>query len=99
MITLTQCTKTYGDCTAGYTVTMKKQYYVREFIEEVLTRGEWGTIGIFNESQEWFQKGEPYCEYKRNTVLNEMPFEYMDKIVLKATAHGGWSNMDFKLHI
>ena len=99
MIKLTQNSKTFGDATAMYSVEMTKPYTVGEFIEEVLTRDEWGSIGIFDEDQAWFQSGNPSCEYKRDELLSELPKDVQNEVVLKAEAHGGWSNMDYKLHL
>jgi len=99
MIKLKQTSETFGDCTALYSVEMTKPYTVKEFIQEVLTKKEWGYIGIFDEDQAWFQSGNPRCEYKGSKLITEMPEEVLNEIVLEAKAHGGWSNMDYKLSI
>lgn len=99
MINLTQVTPSRGDCTAGYAVSMTKEYSVREFIAEVLTLNEWGDIGIYKENQAWFESGDPYCTYKRDKLITTMSDEVLDKKVIKATASGGWSNMNYILHI
>ncbi len=97
MIKLTQCTPTGGDCTAGYSVTLDKDYTVEEFINEVLTKNEWGYIGIWSDEQAWFDRGDPYCEYKRDKLITQMPNDIMGKKIVKAKASGGWSNMDYLL--
>ena len=93
MIKLTQNTKTFGDCTAGYEVALDKRYSVKEFIDEVLTKKEWGKIRVIDDNE------NPFCEYKENTIVVQMPTDYLDEIVIKATAHGGWSNMDYNLFL
>lgn len=85
MIKLTQCTKTFGDCTAGYEVTLDRQYTVKDFIDEVLTKKEWGKIRIMDKFE------NPFCEYKENIIVVEMSTDYLNKIIIKASAHGGWA--------
>jgi hypothetical protein len=99
MIKLTQCTQTFGDCSAGYEVFMDKQYTVRGFINEVLKREEWGEIRVVYKNQTRFERGNPFCEYKNDSIVAEMPVDCLDKIVIKAAAHGGWSNMDYALSV
>lgn len=93
MIELIRNTETFGDCTAGYEVTLGKQYTVREFIAEVLTRKEWGKIKIVGNFE------NPFCEYKGTAVIVEMPNEFLDKTIIGATAHGGWGSMDYRLRV
>ena len=97
MIKLRQNTPTAGDCTAGYEVTMDKTYYVKEFIDEVLSnKGEWGYIGIKKEGVPTFF-GDPNCEYKWGRLLSNLPEEYLDKEISIVSASGGWSRMDYLL--
>lgn len=37
MFTITQCTPTGGDCTAGYRVCLDKEYTLQEFVDTILT--------------------------------------------------------------
>lgn len=37
MFTLTQCSPTFGDCTARYRVDLDKEYTLEEFIDAILT--------------------------------------------------------------
>lgn len=99
MIKLKQATATRGDCTAGYSVELSKEYTIKEFIDEVLKSNEWGAIGIYDENQSWFEKGNPYCEYKRGELISKLPDEFLDKPIKKVDADGGWSLMDYKIHI
>ncbi len=69
MIKLEQCTKTFGDCTAGYKVTLTKEYTVGEFVNEVVSNEkEWGYVGIKKEGDPWFSRGNPNCEYRWGAV-------------------------------
>lgn len=99
MIKLKQNTKTFGDATAGYAVELTKEYNVQDFINEVLTRGEWGSIGIYNDGQAWFDKGSPNCEYSRGELISEMPKEILNRKIKSVTAGGGWSNMDYLIKL
>lgn len=99
MIKLTQNTPTGGDCTARYTVTLDKEYTVKEFIDEVLTRNEWGCVGIYNEGQAWFDSGTPNCEYSRGKLITEMPLEVLERKIESVTASGGWSRMDYVIKL
>lgn len=94
MFTFYQTGPTRGDCTSPYEVTMDKEYTVDEFIQEILTRKEWGYIGIYS-SNDFF--GDPKCEYRDDKLLYSLPNEYLNKRVIKVKADGGWSRMDYLL--
>lgn len=87
-----------GDETCGYSITLDKEYTVREFIETVLTElsGEWGYFGI-NADGSIF--GNPCCEYKWGKLLSSLPEEYLDKKITKVTGDGGWSRMDYQFWV
>lgn len=89
----------YGDATSRYELVFRKEYTVKEFVEWCLTQDEWGSIGIHDPEQAWFQRGNPYCEYNRGTLKSNMPRKFINKKIEKATASGGWSNMDYILHL
>jgi len=95
MIKLTQNTPTGGDCTAGYAVTLDKEYTVCELVNEILTRKEWGYIRICNEGQVRFECGSPNCEYRQDKLLTEMSSEVLNMKVKSVMASGGWSRMDY----
>lgn len=98
MIKLNQNTPTAGDCTAGYAVSLDKPYTVREFVDEILDNArEWGHIGIYSEEQAWFEKGDPYIEYRHGVLTAPFSDEILEKTIIKATASGGWSLMDYSL--
>jgi len=98
MIILEQISETFGDCTALYSVEMTKPYTVKEFIKQVLRKKEWGYVGIENKYGESIF-GDPRCEYKGSKLITEMPKEVLDKPVLRASASGGWTRMDYTLEI
>lgn len=97
MIKLIQCSETHGDCTAEYSVILDKSYTVEEFINEVLTKNEWGYIGIYNEGQAWFDFGDPNCEYKYDKLVTQMPEDILKEEISEVKASGGWSRMDYLL--
>lgn len=86
-----------GDCTAPYEVSLDKEYTVRTFINEVLTReNEWGYIGIENGYAIF---GDPFCEYRHGKLASKMNEEILDKPVLSVSASGGYTRMDYLLKI
>ena len=85
-----------GDCTAPYNIELDKAYTVNEFVHEVLTKKEWGYIGIYCKG-EFF--GKPKCEYNHGRLLYTLPNNVLNKKVVKAQADGGWSRMDYVLWI
>lgn len=104
MIKLTQNTPTFGDCTAGYAVTLDHTYTVRELIQEIISnkKEEWGRIGIAPKKPQrdcYSIFGEPNCEYRYGKLLSNLPDELLDKKIHQVKAHGGWSNMDYLLYL
>ena len=89
--------------TAPYKVILHEKCTVREFVEYVLdTKDEWGYIGIYNPEKGPFF-GYPNIEYshgklKAGSIIEDFG-EFLDKPVVKATAEGGWSRMDYILYI
>jgi hypothetical protein len=89
--------------TAPYDVILLEKCTVREFVEYVLdTKSDWGYIGIYNPERNPFF-GDPHIEYsngKLKSKTSELNFgEFLDKPVIKATAGGGWSRMDYILYV
>ena len=82
-----------GDCTVPYDVVFPDGCTVREFIEAVLTRDEWGYISINN-----YVNG-PRCEYKYDKLLTPLSHAILDMPIKSATASGGWTRMDYVLDI
>lgn len=85
---------TAGDCTTPYDIVFHKECSVREFIDEVLKKGEWGSVIIGS-----YYDG-PRIEYKHDKIVSgAFCLDIMDARITKATAHGGWTNMDYMLDI
>ena len=96
MFTLTQSTPTAGDCTAGYIVTLDKEYTLREFIEAVLAnKRRWGYISIAKRDCAWYDY--PAFSYRCGEIAGgrDLPEEVYRYKVKSATAGGGWSRMDY----
>lgn len=89
----------YGsDCTCDFAVKFSKKYTVREFLNLVLERNEWGNICFSVGKIKYFS--EIQCIYKgKEITYSNIPEEYMNRYVLDAKAHGGWSNMDYAVEI
>ena len=96
MFKLHSAGKVRGDCTAPYNVELDRAYTVNEFVNTVLTRKEWGYIGIHCDGTFF---GEPKCEYKYDKLMYTLPDNVMNRRVVKAEADGGWSRMDYLLWI
>lgn len=90
MIKLVECTPVIGDCTCGYNVILDKEYTVHEFIETMLKErnNEWGFISNHLDSQQ--------CEYRYGKILeNTFTQEILHKKIIKVSASGGWTRMDY----
>lgn len=97
MFKLIQVTPVAGDCTCGYILDFDQEYTVKEFIETVLNEigTEWGRIEIFDEYR-IYDKHE--CEYCHGKLKSKpLPEENLIKKIKRATAHGGWGNMDYHI--
>lgn len=83
---------TAGDCTTPYNVVFYRECTVREFIDEVLTRNEWGTITI----GDWLNG--PSISYRNDKITSgAFSNDILDHTIKSATSHGGWSAMDYIL--
>ena len=78
------------DETAPYDVIFDREYTVREFIEYILTRNEWGNIRFIG--------GSSYG-YRQNQLLYPIPDRYMETRIASVKAAGGWSNMDYLIEM
>ncbi len=92
-LTLIEYTNLYGgNCTMGYHVEIDKPCTVEELIKEILKRNEWGNIII--------QKEIPLnIKYDNDKLISEIPPQYLKQNIHLATAYGGWSNMDYIIHL
>lgn len=94
---LRQAGATSSDCTAPYDVIFHKQCTVREFVDYVLTSDEWGYIGVYKRGSIF---GDPCCEYSYGKLkTNPLPEGVLSKIIVCAEASGGWTRMDYQLHL
>lgn len=87
-----------SDSTAPYSVEMSDECTVQEFVECVLKQfpGEWGYIGIRDGSI----FGNPNIEYAKGEIITENRLRKTEgETVIRASAHGGWSRMDYLLTI
>lgn len=92
MFELTIAGPARSDCTAPYNVLLEDTYNVGDFINDILHQREWGYIGIYDGKSVF---GHPYCEYKGDKLLSNMPEEYLNRKIKYAKASGGWSRMDY----
>lgn len=83
-----------GDCTAPYDVVFRKECTVREFIDEVLKQNEWGSIIIGS----YFDG--PRIEYEHDKIVSGVFCQdILNAKITNATAHGGWTWMEYMLDI
>ena len=99
MFRLIRSTPEAGDCTCGYKVLLDKEYTVQEFVDMILfeKKKEWGYVRIYNPS-DFF--GSTRIEYKYGEIKSEkFGNDILNKKVLNVSASGGYSRMDYVLHI
>lgn len=99
MIELKPSSSFGGDSTAAYTVSFDKEYTVQEFINEVLKFNEWGYIVASEYDRKNDFKRISQCEYKLDQLIVAMRLDVLNKKIIKATASGGYSRMDYLLHV
>lgn len=92
-----ECGYFCGACDYSYSIKFNRECTVGEFIDYVLTIvNEWGYVGIDSHNDIF---GDPHCEYRYGKLLYEMPSDVLDKKVVSANATGGWTRMDYILHL
>jgi hypothetical protein len=89
--------KVRGDCTAPYTVELSRDCTLRELVDVILTRNEWGYIGQYDPRTVF---GWPCIEYSGNLIKEcdwreEFREEDYQRKVKTVKADGGWSRMDY----
>lgn len=84
-----------SDCTAPYRLNIIGTPSVDEVVADILSREEWGSITVYSD-----RRKEKVCGmyYDHNTTANTMT-GYNNHIVISGNSVGGWSNMDYVLHI
>lgn len=85
---------TAGDCTTLYDVVFHNECTVREFIDEVLKQNEWGSVIIGS----YFDG--PRIEYEHDKIVSgAFCQDILNAKIKNATAHGGWTWMEYMLDI
>lgn len=90
MFELNRITPIAQDEKAQFDIILDKEYTLGKFLRTILMRSEWGHIGINNNLYMF--------KYKNEKLLSEWPINLNNK-VLKVTARGGWSRMDYNIII
>lgn len=89
-----------GDMTCIYSVFLRGEYTVGKFINEMLQKygNEWGSIEI-RPSNNPYRKLGWYGYESGKLTSSSLTSDYLDKKVTRASANGGWGNMDYILWI
>ena len=83
-----------GDCTIPYNVVFHNECTVGEFIDEVLKKNEWGYVIIGSRFD------GPRIEYTHDKIVSGVFCQdILNAKISNATAHGGWTRMDYMLNI
>ena len=83
-----------GDCTIPFNVVFHHECTVREFISEILKKVEWGYVIIGSRFD------GPRIEYEHDKIVSgAFSQDILDAKIKNATAHGGWTRMDYMLDI
>ena len=77
-----------GDCTCYYEIKFNRIMTLKDFVESIFKKNEWGYIDVNN-----FR-----IEYKKNKIIyGTFPPEYYLKTIKSCTTNGGWSRMDYRI--
>lgn len=79
----------FRDETTYYQLKLKHPLTVDEFMQEVLSRNEWGYVDI----------GDRRIEYKHDKVISGTWDDIGHYDVIPKEAYGGWTRMDYKITI
>ncbi len=98
MIKLIQTRPESRDCTAPYDVKFDKPYTIGELVNEVLTtrRNGWGDFEV-REGGSWFKPTICRVDYRYGKLMGELPEDIAKLPIVRATAYGGWSAMDYNI--
>lgn len=86
--------KPHDDTWQMFHVSFDKDMTIREFIDEVLTKNTWGFIYVND-----INNPSADCEYRQNVLISELPSDMLDYEIEKVTASGGWTRMDYTIHL
>ena len=92
-----------GDATANYDVEVDKECRTLfEFVAVVLLekQNEWGTIYPLKDDMSWL--GAHGIEYSHGAITNNpnrLEEKYEGWVIDRVTANGGWSSMDYYVHL
>lgn len=110
-INVTKTAESNYGCDSG-DVTFSGTPTLRDLIDWVLSRGEWGYIGLYNrgprgelpEGKSLF--GDPHVEYKDGKIIvgtfdsNDYALDsFMDHVVQEVKWSGGWSRSDYLVKV
>lgn len=85
-----QVSETFGDCTANYEIVFNRKMQLKEFIDSILVKKEWGFIRVKDYSITY--NGD---EISQNTI----PQDFYSKTIKQCTSSGGWSRMDYEIEL
>lgn len=99
MLVFEQTSRTRGDETSSYNVTVQKENVtLREFINYLITerKGDWGYVNIQAAGNPWHSPTYQ-VEYRWGKIVSDnIPDDIKDKIIPSVLfADGGWSRMDY----
>lgn len=84
MMKFIQTHSTGSDCTAPYDIILDHKYTFGELVDEILAKGEWGSIKVESIRFEY-----------QNSKCGEYPESLRQYIVKEVKSAGGYSNMDY----
>ena len=93
---LVPTSQTFRDSTENYSVYFKN-VTVKRLVKKILKRKEYGRIELTYPYPEIY--GLKEYRYGNRKLLDKIPKKYLNKIVARCVANGGYSNMDYVIHI
>lgn len=100
MIRRTQTGRPSSDSTAPYTISLSREYTVREFIETILKQypGEWGIFFVLEE-RSVCGCHRYAAEYRYGELKEALMAGVFNKKIVSVNARGGWSSMDYYIRV
>lgn len=87
----------HQDCTASYNVELNIECTVKELIENILKRNEWGDIKLKDTSGKYNKVYK--IEYKNDNINDRFDDNLLNKKVINIKAIGGYGYMDYLITI